>query len=40
VKSVTLAGKYLITGSRDEDIRVWDLTVNMVISNYFTDIFN
>jgi WD40 repeat protein len=32
VKCFALAGNYLITGSRDENIRVWDLSVRCLFS--------
>lgn len=30
VKSVALAGSYVVTGASDDDIRVWDVGVNML----------
>ncbi len=33
VKSVAVSGSYLITGCRDENVRIWDMPVKRVYSN-------
>ncbi len=38
VKSFAIHQKYLITGCRDENMRVWDIVVNVEIINTFTTI--